>query len=122
MGQGRREAGGSEGEGENGRGGLAWEPAGRREGGRAGGETTGPLGGDVPGYSIGRRRRGGGRTPIRFRTYNIRNGQNCGLELALRGVGQSNVDVGVFQETKLTDGIYTRILAGYKVVAMPLPS
>ena len=32
-------------------------------------------------------------------------------------MGQSNVDVGVFQETKLTDGIYTRGSDVYKVVA-----
>ena len=32
------------------------------------------------------------------------------------------MDVGVFQETKLTNVIYTRISAGYKVVAMPSPS
>ena len=92
----------------------------RRAGGR---RNTGPLGGDVPGYRTGRRRRGGGggRTLIRFGTYNIRNGRNGGLELALRGMGKSNVDVGVFQETKLMEGIYTRILDGYKVVTMLAP-
>ena len=31
--------------------------------------------------------------------------QNGGLESVLRGMGQSNVDVGVFQEKKLTDDI-----------------
>ena len=31
------------------------------------------------------------------------------------------MDAGVFQDTKLTDGIYTRRSAGYKVVAMPAP-
>ena len=30
---------------------------------------------------------------------------------------KSNVDVGVFQETKLTGGIYTRVSSRYKVVA-----
>ena len=74
------------------------------------------------GYGIGRRRWGEGRTPIRFGTYNIRNGQNGGLKSALRGVGQENVDVEVFQETKLTEGIYTRKSSGYKVVATPAPS
>ena len=34
---------------------------------------------------------------------------------------KSNVDVGVFQETKLTDGIYTRGLAGYKVAVTLAP-
>ena len=37
--------------------------------------------------------------------------------MALRGVGQANMDVGGFQETKLTDRIYTRVLARYRVVA-----
>ena len=39
----------------------------------------------------------------------------------MRGMGQSNVDVGVLQETKLTDGIYTRRWYGYKVVATLAP-
>ena len=46
--------------------------------------------------------------PIRFGTYNIRNGRNRGLESALRGMSQANMDLGIFQETKVTDGIYTR--------------
>ena len=62
-----------------------------------------------------------GWNPIRFGTYNIRNGQNGGLESVLRGVGQENVDVGVFQDTKLTEGIYTRKSDRYKVVATPAP-
>ena len=57
---------------------------------------------------------------IRFGTYNIRNGRNGILESVLRGMGQANVDVGVFQEKKLTDGIYTRGSAGYKVVVTPM--
>ena len=44
---------------------------------------------------------------MRFGTYNIRNGRNGGLELALRGMPQANMDQGIFQETKCTDGIYT---------------
>ena len=35
---------------------------------------------------------------------------------------QANVDVGVFQEKNLTDGIYTRGSDGYRVVATPAPS
>ena len=62
-----------------------------------------------------------GWNPIRFGTYNIRNGQNGGLESVLRGVGQENVDVGVFQDTKLTEGIYTRKSDRDKVVATPAP-
>ena len=39
----------------------------------------------------------------------------------MRGISQANVDVRVFQETKLTEGIYSLFLAGYKAVAMPAP-
>ena len=49
--------------------------------------------------------------PIKFGTYNIRNGRNGGLESALRGMAQANIDLGVFQENKCTDGVYTRALA-----------
>ena len=44
--------------------------------------------------------------PIRFVTYNIRNGPNRGLESALMGIYQANMDLGIFQETKVTGGIY----------------
>ena len=54
----------------------------------------------------------GGRVLSRFGTYNIRNGRNRGLESALRGMSQDNMDLGIFQETKVTDGIYTRRSAG----------
>ena len=74
----------------------------------------------MPGYRTGCRRRGEGQTPIRFSTYNIWNRRNGGLESALRGMGQTNVDVGVFQETKLTEGIYTQKPSGYKVVTTRL--
>ena len=46
---------------------------------------------------------GGGRTPIRFRTYNTQNRRNGRLESALRGMSQANANVGVFQETKLME-------------------
>ena len=52
-----------------------------------------------------------------FWAYNIRNGWNDGLESALHGMSQANVDLGVFQETKVNKGIYTRELSGYQVVA-----
>ena len=60
--------------------------------------------------------------PIKFGTYNIRNGRNGGLESALRGMAQANIDLGVFQETKCTDGVYTRASAGYGVIATDAPS
>ena len=64
----------------------------------------------------------GGGGGFHFGTYNIQNGRNGRLESALRRMIQENVDVGFFQETKLTEGIYTRFLAGYKVVVTPAPS
>ena len=54
-------------------------------------------------------------------TYNIRNGQKGGLEAALRGMYQANMDLGILQEMKLTDGIYTRGSAGYSVIATDAP-
>ena len=60
--------------------------------------------------------------PIRFGTYNIRNRWNGGLESALRGMYQANMDLGIFQEKKITEGIYTRESAGYYVVATDAPS
>ena len=60
--------------------------------------------------------------PIRLGTYNIRNRRNIGLEAALRGVSQSNMDLGILRETKLTDGIYTFGSAGYSVVTTDAPS
>ena len=63
-----------------------------------------------------------GKVPIRFGTYNIRNGRNGRLEAALRGMSQANMDLGVLQETKLTNGIYTRGSAGYSFVVTDSPS
>ena len=62
-----------------------------------------------------------GTVPIRFGTYNISNGLNGGVESALRGMSQANMDLGIFQETNVTDGIYTHGLAGYSVVATDAP-
>ena len=65
---------------------------------------------------------GGEQALICFETYNIQNSQNSGLDLALRGTSQPSVDVGVFQETKLTEGIYTGLSEGYMVITTPAPS
>ena len=59
--------------------------------------------------------------PISFDTYNICNERNGGLESALRVVSQSNMDLGIFQETKLTDGIYNCGSSKYSVVATDAP-
>ena len=37
-------------------------------------------------------------------------------------MSQANMDLGILQETKLTDGIYTRGSAGYSVIATDAPS
>ena len=63
-----------------------------------------------------------GKVLIRFGTYTIHNGRNGGLEAALRGVSQANMDLGILQETKLTDGIYTRGSSGYSIVVTNAPS
>ena len=44
------------------------------------------------------------------------------METALRGLSQANMDLGILQETKLTDGIYTRGSAGYSVITTDAPS
>ena len=50
---------------------------------------------------------------IRFGSYNICNCDNGGLESALRGMPQANIDPGVFQETKFMEGIYMSESGGY---------
>ena len=40
----------------------------------------------------------------------------------MRGMSQENMDLGVFQETKVTKGIYTWKSSGYKVEATEAPS
>ena len=59
---------------------------------------------------------------IHFGTYNIKNGRNEGLESALRGVSQSNIGLRVFQETKVTEGIYMWEYSRYMVVESEAPS
>ena len=66
--------------------------------------------------------RRGDRTPIRFVSYNISNIRKGELDPALREVSQDNLYLGVFQETKITDGVYTRVSSGYIVVATDAPS
>ena len=44
-----------------------------------------------------------GTVPIRFGIYNIRKGRTVGLDLAVQGMSQANIDLGVFQFKK-TDG------------------
>ena len=44
---------------------------------------------------------------IRFWSYSIRSGHNGRLDSALRVMSHANVNLGVFQETKVTEG-YTQ--------------
>ena len=97
------------------------------EGGESGGGKGTMGGGKGKGDSWwGARIRTRGSTkeevPIKFGTYNIRNGRNGRMESALRGMAQANIDLGVFQEKKCTDVIYTRKSSGYRVVATDAPS
>ena len=62
-----------------------------------------------------------GRDLIRFGTYNIRNVRNGGLKSALRGMSLANIYLGIFQETKLTDGVFTWGPDEYSVVATDAP-
>ena len=41
--------------------------------------------------------------------------------MALRGMYQANMDLGIFQETKLTGGVYNRGSDGYSVIATDAP-
>ena len=56
----------------------------------------------------GRGVRQGPKKMVMFGTFNIRNGWNGSLELALRGMSQGRVDCGVLQEKKITNGVYMR--------------
>ena len=40
-----------------------------------------------------------------------------GLELALRGMAQANVDLGILKDTNIIDGFYERDYAGFSVAA-----
>ena len=42
--------------------------------------------------------------------------------MELRGMSQANMDLGIFQETNVTDIIYTRGFSGYSVIATDMPS
>ena len=47
--------------------------------------------------------------------------RNGGLKLALRDMDQDKLNLGVFQDTKVTYGIHTRMLAGYCVFETDAP-
>ena len=45
---------------------------------------------------------------IRFGSYNICNGWNGRIESVVRGMSQANIDLGIFQETKVAGGGFTQ--------------
>ena len=57
----------------------------------------------------------GRETVICFGTDHIQNRTNRGLKSSLWGMEQANLNVGVFQYTKVTDGVYALTLARYCV-------
>ena len=63
-----------------------------------------------------------GKTVIKFRTLNIWNRRNGGLESSLSGMDQANLDLGVFQETKVANGLHTHELDGHCVLIVNAPS
>ena len=73
-----------------------------------------------------RLRRGGDKDKteeaIRFGSYNIQNGCNDGLKLALRGMDQASMYLGILQDTNITGGVYTQESAGFFVVDLDAPS
>ncbi len=58
-----------------------------------------------------------GRGSFSVATYNVCCGRNAGLESALRAMAATGVDLGIFTETKITDGVYTRYSSSYNVTA-----
>ena len=57
------------------------------------------------------------RKEIWIASLNIRSGGWGGLEAALRALHQGKLDVGVLQETKLTQGVHMHYGAGYYIWA-----
>ena len=67
---------------------------------------------------------GGGRkrTLICLGSYNIRNRGNGGLDYAIRGMDQANLELGVLQDIKVKDGFYTRRSSGNIFFTIDVPS
>jgi hypothetical protein len=49
--------------------------------------------------------------------YDIRSGQNGGLESALRAMAEMDIDFRILVETKITTGIYTHFSSSFNVFA-----
>ena len=59
---------------------------------------------------------------VRFRTYTIQNVRNGGLELALHGMVQVKVDLGILQETNIIDGVHEQDSMEFFSVTSDAPS
>ena len=59
---------------------------------------------------------------MRFEIYNIQNSRNGGIKSELRGMEQANLELGVFQYTKVMDNVYTQALEEYHVIASEVPN
>ena len=59
---------------------------------------------------------------ICFGSYNIRNGRNGGIELALLAMAQENMDLGVLYEMKIIGRFYTCFLSDYNMLVLETPS
>ena len=53
---------------------------------------------------------------VRFSTHNIQNISNGGLDLALRGMYQLNVDLGLLQGAKINVVVYVRDSADFCII------
>ena len=58
---------------------------------------------------------------IRFGTYNIHNGRNGEIDSALQVMSKANIDLEVFQKTKVTDRFHTHASVGYLIFATYVP-
>ena len=59
---------------------------------------------------------------IRFGTNNILNFRNVGLNSALHGMDQVNIELGLLQENNLVDGFYVRESAVFSVISSDVMS
>ena len=59
---------------------------------------------------------------VRFVTHSIQNIRNGGIESALHGMDQANVDLGILQGAKITGGIHTRESTEFCVIVSDGPS
>ena len=81
------------------------------------------------GHAITYMGRGGGvqgeeenAVDICFGSYNIRNGSNGGIDLALLAMAQENMDLGVLYEMKIIGRFYTCFLSDYNMLVLETPS